>query len=101
MHRYVKVTEVLTELHVDREFLRELEAEDLIHPKQTSEGEFVISSEDVDRVRLALVLTGELDVNLPGVEVIMHMRESMVAMHRQFSDILDALVAEMRRHLER
>ncbi len=101
MHRYVKVTEVLTELHVDREFLRELEAEDLIHPKQTSDGDFVISSEDVDRVRLALVLTGELDVNLPGVEVIMHMRESMVAMHRQFSDILDALVAEMRRHLER
>ncbi len=101
MHRYVKVTEVLTELHVDREFLHELEMEELIHPKQTSEGDVVISSEDVDRVRLALVLTGELDVNLAGVEVIMHMRDSMVAMHRQFSDILDALVAEMRRHLER
>jgi hypothetical protein len=40
-------------------------------------------------------------VNLPGVEVIMHMRESMLAMQRQFSDVLDALVEEMRRHLGR
>ncbi len=101
MHRYVKVSELVSELHVDSDFLRALEAEDLIRPKRTLEGDLVVSSEDVDRIRLALLLTGELDVNLPGVEVIMHMRESMVAMQRQFSEVLDALVEEMRRHLGR
>jgi MerR family transcriptional regulator/heat shock protein HspR len=101
MHRYMKVSEVLSELHIDSEFLHALETEDLIHPKHTLEGDLVVSSEDVDRIRLALVLTGELDVNLPGVEVIMHMRESMLAMRRQFSQILDALVEEMRRQLGR
>ena len=101
MHRYVKVSDVLVQFHTDSEFLRALEAEDLIHPKRTSEGELVISSEDVDCVRVALMLTGELDVNLPGVEVIMHMRESMLAMHRQFAEILEALVEEMRRQLRR
>jgi len=101
MHRYVKVTEVVSELHVDPDFLRTLESEDLIHLKQTSEGDEVMSAEDVERVRLVVLLTGELDVNLPGVEVIMHMRDSMLAMQRQFSEILDALVEEMRRQVRR
>jgi MerR family transcriptional regulator/heat shock protein HspR len=91
----------VAELHVDADYLRALEAEDLIHLKSSSEGDPVISSEDVERVRLARLLTGELDVNLPGVEVIMHMRDSMLAMQRQFSEILDALVDEMRRQMRR
>jgi len=101
MHRYVKITEVLSELHVDTDFLRTLESEDLIHLKPTLEGDLVISAEDVERVRLVVLLTGELDVNLPGVEVIMHMRDSMLAMQQQFSDVLDALVEEMRRRVRR
>ena len=101
MHRYLKVSEVVAELHVDSDFLHALEAEGLIHVKRTLEDEPVMSSEDAERVRVALLLTGEMDINLPGVEVIINMRESMLAMQRQFSDILDALVKEMRRHLQR
>lgn len=101
MHRYLKVSEIVLQLHIDTEFLRSLADENLIQLKETSEGDVVISSVDAERVRVALLLTGELDVNLPGVEVIMHMRDSMLAMQRQFSEILDALVEEMRRHLPR
>ena len=101
MHRYLKVSEVIAELHVDADFLRALEAEDLIHLKRTLEDDLVISSEDAERARVARLLTGEMDVNLPGVEVIINMRESMLAMQQQFSEILDALVEEMRRHLQR
>ncbi len=100
MHRYLKVTEGAAELHVEPDFLQTLEAEDLIHLKHTLEGDLVISAEDVERVRLVMLLTGELDVNLPGVEVIMHMRDSMLAMRQQFAEILDALVEEMRRHVQ-
>src|SRR5437879_3513304 len=101
MHRYLKVTEVIAELQVDLAFLQSLEGEELIYLKHTTEGDLVMSSEDAERVRVAHLLTGELDVNLPGVEVIINMRDSMVAMHRQFSEILDALVAEMRHKLPR
>jgi MerR family transcriptional regulator/heat shock protein HspR len=101
MHRYLKVAEVTAELHVDTDFLRRLESEELIHLKPTLEGDLVISAEDVERVRLVVLLTGELDVNFAGVEVIMHMRDSMLAMQRQFSEILDAVVEEMRRHVRR
>jgi len=99
--RYIKVSEVVAQLHIDRAFLQQLEAEDLIHLKHTTEGDEVLSGEDVARVRLACMLTSDLDVNLPGVEVIVHMRESMLAMHRQFSEILEALVEEIRRQLVR
>jgi len=98
--RYFKVSDLATELRVDAAFLRDLESEDLIQLKRTPEGDLVISADDAERVRLALILTGELEVNLPGVEVIMHMREAMLAMHQQFSEILDAVVGEMRRQVK-
>jgi MerR family transcriptional regulator/heat shock protein HspR len=101
MHRYLKVSEVVAALHVESEFLQALETEGLIHVKRTLDDEPVMSAEDAERVRVALLLTGEMDINLPGVEVIINMRESMLAMQRQFSDILDALVEEMRRHVQR
>ena len=101
MHRYLKVSEVIAELQVNEDFLNSLEVEDLIHLKRTSEGDLVISAEDADRVRLALVLTSELDVNMPGVEIVMHMRESMLAMQRQFSEVLESIVEEVRRQLKR
>jgi len=87
--------------NIDEAFLRQLEGEELIHLKQSSEGELVVSFEDAERVRVALMLIGELDVNLAGVEVIMHMREDMLAMQRQVADILDALVDEVRRKLQK
>lgn len=99
--RYVKVAELEAELHIDEAFLRSLAAEDLIHLKQTTDGEWVVSTADAERVRVVVLLTDELDVNLPGVEVIMHMRDSMLAMQEQFTEILDALVAEVRRHMQR
>lgn len=99
MH-YIRVTQVITELSVQPEFLQQLEAEQLIHVKQSLEGEGLLSSEDVDRVRIAKLLMADLEVNLPGVEVVMHMRESMLAMHRQFAEVLDTLVAELRQRLQ-
>ncbi len=48
---------------------------------------------------LIRVLVRELDVNLAGVEVILHMREDLFSMQRQFDEILRSLVEEMRRRV--
>jgi MerR family transcriptional regulator/heat shock protein HspR len=96
MHRYVKVSELIVQVPVDDAFLRLLDQEELIHLKQTLEGEPVVSAEDAERVRIIRLLTMDLDVNMAGVEVILHMRETMVAMQRQFADVLDSLVKELR-----
>ena len=97
MHRYLKVVDIVSEMLVDDAFLHRLDEEHLIQLKHTSEGDEVISSDDAERVRVVRLLTEELEVNLAGVEVILHMRDTMVAMQRQFSEILEALAEEVRR----
>jgi MerR family transcriptional regulator/heat shock protein HspR len=98
---YLKLAEVMERLGVDRELLRMLETEDLIHPKRTLDEEILLSVEDVDRVRVVRILIQELDVNLAGAEVILHMREDMLAMRHQFDEILATLVKELRERLKR
>ncbi len=101
MHRYIRVAEVLSQLQVDIAFLEALAEEDVIHLKRSLEDELVISADDVDRARVALLLTRELEVNLAGVEVIVHMRDAMREMQRQFGDVLEAVVEEMQRRSSR
>jgi hypothetical protein len=43
----------------------------------------------VDRVRVAHLLIEEMGVNLEGAEVALNMREQMIAMQRQFNEVLD------------
>lgn len=78
-------------------YLEMLEHEGLIAVKRTLDDVVVISSADLDRARVTALLTEELDVNLPGAEVILRMREDMIAMRRQFDQILSDLVDELKR----
>lgn len=101
MHRYLKISEVMATLQVDESLVRHLAADDIIQLKETADGDWLLSVEDAERVRVVHLLTSELEVNWPGVEVIMHMRESMLSMQRQFSEILETLVEEGRRQARR
>lgn len=81
----------------DEEFLIKLEAEDLVHSVEVeSLPEPVYSPEQFDRLRVIRNLMKELEVNLPGVEVILEMRENMIRMQRQFDVILETLVRELK-----
>jgi len=53
--------------------------------------------DQVDRVRVAHLLIEEMGVNLEGAEVALHMREQMIAMQRQFNEILRLLGRELKR----
>ena len=101
MHRYVRVEEILSQLQVEVAFLEALADEEVIELKRSAEDELVISSADVDRLRVAVLLTRELDVNLAGVEVIVHMRDAMLDMQRQFGEVLDVVIEEVRRRIPR
>ena len=99
--RYLRLEEALRELGIEAGELEVYEREHLITIKRTLENEPVISADDLERARLVALLLRDLDVNLPGVEVIVHMRDEMIAMRRQFDEILEALKAELRAVLER
>jgi MerR family transcriptional regulator/heat shock protein HspR len=98
---YLRLEEVCVRLAIDDALLRQVCEEGLVEVKHTLEDERVISAEDAERLRLITVLMREMDVNLPGAEVILHLREDLCAMQRQFDEILRALVDELRQRLAR
>jgi MerR family transcriptional regulator/heat shock protein HspR len=81
----------------DDTFLDKLEAEDLVHSvEDESEQERVFPPDQVERIRIINNLVRDLEVNLAGVEVILAMRENMIRMQRQFDEILEILVQELK-----
>src|SRR5215468_9704377 len=94
--RYRRLAEVCMQLAIDDAFVRDVCDEGLVEIKHTVEADAVISDEDAERLRLITVLMREMDVNLPGAAVILHMREDLYAVQRQFDQILQALVEELR-----
>lgn len=99
--RYLRIAEVCVQLAIDDAFVHTVCEEGLVEVKRTVDEEPVISSEDAERLRLITLLMREMDVNLAGVEVILHMREDLCGMQRQFDEILRALVDELRQRFER
>jgi MerR family transcriptional regulator, heat shock protein HspR len=92
--------QVIEIFEVDESFLDALEAEDLVHPVQEeSTREKVFPPDQVERIRIINNLVHDLEVNLAGVEVIMEMRENFIRMQRQFDQILETLVKELKTRL--
>lgn len=83
---------------VDERFLADLEEEELICPLcgDQSPGK-VFPPEEMEKLRLAKVLVEDMGVNLPGVEVILRMRQMMFEMRKQFDEILEDLAAQLQR----
>ena len=99
--KYWSVTEVAEFFQVNETFLNDLEKEDIVcsscHDGLLDKS---FSSGEMEKVRLAKILMDEMDVNLAGVEVILQMRKSMIAMRKQFDAILEDLAREMEKNLE-
>ena len=94
--KYFKITEVINICGVDEDFILTLEREHLVAPVVENE-EKLYPPEQVDRVRVAHLLIEEMGVNLEGAEVALHMREQMIAMQRQFNEILRRLSEELKK----
>ncbi|HUK42177.1 MAG TPA: chaperone modulator CbpM [Candidatus Acidoferrales bacterium] len=90
--KYFRISEVITVCSVTKEFVLSLEQEHVITSVIRNK-EKLYPLDQVDRIRVAQNLMGELGVNLEGVEVALHMREQILAMRRQ----LAKMVASSRR----
>ena len=86
--KYFRISEVVTVCSVTREFILALEQESVI-TSVTRKKEKVYPLDQVDRIRVAHNLMGEMGVNLEGVEVVLHMREQIVAMRRQLARMIN------------
>ncbi len=77
-------------LEIDDGLLVALEQEEVIsHDAPPGSGEF--SEQMLERVRVAHNLMRDLDVNLPGVAVIVRLREEMSGLRRRLEQVLAEL----------
>lgn len=81
----MSLAELLEVLGGDEGFLAEAREEGLIDEGESYD--VVI----VERVRVARTLVRELDVNWPGVEVVLRLREELVTTRRQVARLAKAL----------
>ncbi len=88
--KYLRITDVVDLCGVDKEFVRRLERERVIHAL-IRENRKLYSFDQVDRVRVAHLLIEEMGVNLEGAEVVLHMREQMITMQRQVKELVRRL----------
>lgn len=94
--KFLRITEVVKICGVDEEFVIRLEKEKVIY-SIVRRSRKLYPLDQVDRVRVARLLIEEMGVNLEGAEVALHMREQMIAMQRQFNEILRLLGRELKR----
>jgi MerR family transcriptional regulator/heat shock protein HspR len=93
----IDITEIF---EVDAQFVHSLEEEEIICASR-EEGSTVkcYSPEEVEKLRLAKILVDDLEVNLPGVDIILRMRSNMIQMRRQFDAILKDIADKIRDEL--
>ena len=97
---YWTVTELIETFQVDEKFIRDLEKDEIVCPRcKKSDSAKIFPLEEVEKLRLAKLLMEEMEVNRPGVEVILHMRQNMIEMRRQFDTILADLAKQIRETL--
>lgn len=94
--KYLRIAEIVEICGVDEEFIQELEQEALIRPVIRRKRK-LYSLDQVDRVRVARLLVEEMGVNMAGAEVALHMREQMIAMQRQFDQLLRLIRGELKK----
>ena len=94
--KYFQITEVIKTCKVDKHFIQQLERESVIRPVVQRRRK-LYSPDQVDRIRIANLLIQEMGVNFEGAEVVLNMREQMIAMQRQFNEVLRLIGNEMKR----
>lgn len=78
-------------LEIEDTFLVALESEEIVSGDVPDEQEPRYSEHMLERARVAHNLVTELDVNLPGVSIILRMREEMAELRRQMAEVLGEL----------
>src|SRR3954469_8616017 len=84
--------------------LRIYETRGLIAPKRSPKNTRLYSQDDVDRLRRIQELTGELGMNLAGVEKVFELEEEMDRMRRRMRSLerqAERVQAELQAELER
>lgn len=93
------ISAVAEQYQIHPQTLRLYEREGLLKPSRSEGNTRLYTQEDLQRLEAILKLTRDFGVNLAGVEIILNMREKMVAIERQVEEFVRSLNEELATHL--
>jgi MerR family transcriptional regulator/heat shock protein HspR len=85
---YYTRRQIVELLELDELFLVSLEREEIVESDAPPEAEGEFSERMLERARVAQNLVRDLEVNLPGVAVIVRLREEMVGLRLRLEELL-------------
>ncbi len=95
-----RTTEVIEIFQVEERFLDMLEEEEILCPECGEHAtEKTFSAVEMEKLRLVKLLVEDMGVNLPGVEIILRMRQTMLDMRTQFDRILEDVARDLQQAL--
>ncbi len=84
------ISEVIEYFELEENLILDLEKEEIVCPTCQDDGQTkVFSNNEMEKLRLVKLLYDEMGVNLPGIDIILRMRQSMIEMRRQFDAVLE------------
>src|SRR5437764_13568693 len=89
--RTYTISAVADQYSLHPQTLRLYEREGLLKPSRSEGNTRLYTDADLERLEVIVALTGDLGVNLAGVEIILNMREKMDAMQREFERFFNYL----------
>lgn len=89
MTRRIDLEELFALLDEDRAFFDDLVRWGLLSPDQRE-----VDATELDQILVAKTLVRELEVNWPGVEIILRLRAELLATRRQIAELLEQLRRE-------
>ena len=98
--RYVRLDDAVIRLGLHHDLVEDLLELGFLHPRPTLERERVIPVEEAEELRVARTLSEELEVNTPGVEIILHMRRRHLELQREMDELVRALRDKLRLRLQ-
>jgi MerR family transcriptional regulator/heat shock protein HspR len=100
--KFWTVTEVVELFEIDENFLIDLEEEEILCPTCLDDPTTkVFSSSELEKLRIAKILFDDMGVNVPGIEIILRMRQTMFDMRKQFDAILEDLAQNLKNSIRR
>ncbi len=96
------IGEIVEVFQVQEDLIHMMEREQVItFCSDGKESGKLLPSSEIEKIQLAKTLIEDMDVNIPGVEVILHMGQNMIEMRCQFDEILKQLAEEFTKLLSK
>jgi len=93
------ISAVAEQYQIHPQTLRLYEREGLLKPSRSEGNTRLYTEEDLERLEMILKLTRDFGVNLAGVEIILNMREKMLAMQSEIEEFVRTLNRELAIHV--